>query len=97
MRTLSEEDQIALLLFDEPSAALDPEAEYDLFERLRKLRGSKTMIFSSHRFGNLTRHADLILYMKDAEILEQGNHSELIKLDGGYASMYKIQASAFQD
>jgi hypothetical protein len=35
----------------------------DLFERLRKLRGSKTMIFSSHRFGNLTRHADLILFV----------------------------------
>jgi len=45
----------------------------------------------------LTRHADLILYMKDSEILEQGKHEDLIKLDGGYASMYKIQAAAFQE
>lgn len=72
------------MLFDEPSAALDPTAEHgtsrsmaftslrigdhltghcvDLFTRIRKLRGEKTMIFSSHRFGQLTKPADLILY-----------------------------------
>ncbi|KAI0757786.1 P-loop containing nucleoside triphosphate hydrolase protein [Daedaleopsis nitida] len=50
------------LPFDEPSASLDPAAEHDPFDRLRELRGSKTMVFSSHRFGNLTRHSDLILY-----------------------------------
>ena len=61
MRSVVSEDSLGLLLFDEPSASLDPTAEHDLFERLRLLRGSKTMIFSSHRFGNLTRHADLIL------------------------------------
>ena len=73
------ESSVGLLLFDEPSASLDPRAEHgtsrlfpipvgsltpsfaDLFERLRALRGNKTMIFSSHRFGSLTRHADLIL------------------------------------
>ena len=43
--------------------------ETDLFERLRNLRGTKTMIFSSHRFGNLTRHADLILYVLEMPIL----------------------------
>jgi energy-coupling factor transporter ATP-binding protein EcfA2 len=61
MRSVVSEDSLGLLLFDEPSASLDPTAEHDLFERLRQLRGSKTMIFSSHRFGNLTRRADLIL------------------------------------
>ncbi|KAG1765412.1 P-loop containing nucleoside triphosphate hydrolase protein [Suillus occidentalis] len=63
MRSLVSETESSagMLLFDEPSASLDPTAEHDLFERLRKLRGNKTMIFSSHRFGNLTRHADLIL------------------------------------
>lgn len=60
---VSSESQVGLLLFDEPSAALDPKAEHDLFTRLRELRGNKTMIFSSHRFGKLTRHADLILYV----------------------------------
>ena len=63
MRSVVSEDSLGLLLFDEPSASLDPTAEHDLFERLRQLRGNKTMIFSSHRFGNLTRHADLILYV----------------------------------
>jgi energy-coupling factor transporter ATP-binding protein EcfA2 len=78
MRSLVSEQDVGLLLFDEPSASLDPAAEHgedisrplirlilnkysDLFERLRQLRGNKTMVFSSHRFGNLTRHADLIL------------------------------------
>ena len=82
MRSVVQEDsQVGLLLFDEPSASLDPIAEHgayiplqredvfecliyiftDLFDRLRELRGSKTMVFSSHRFGQLTRHADLIL------------------------------------
>ena len=63
MRSIVSEDTgVGLLLFDEPSASLDPIAEHDLFERLRELRGNKTMLFSSHRFGNLTRHADVILY-----------------------------------
>jgi energy-coupling factor transporter ATP-binding protein EcfA2 len=60
---VSEESNVGLLLFDEPSASLDPKAEHDLFTRLRELRGNKTMVFSSHRFGKLTRHADLILYV----------------------------------
>jgi len=63
MRSVGNDDRVGLLLFDEPSASLDPSAEHDLFNRLRALRGSKTMLFSSHRFGNLTRHADLLLYV----------------------------------
>jgi energy-coupling factor transporter ATP-binding protein EcfA2 len=58
---VSPSSKVGLLLFDEPSAALDPKAEHDLFTRLRELRGNKTMVFSTHRFGKLTRHADLIL------------------------------------
>ena len=84
MQSSSTKQGVGLLLFDEPSASLDPTAEHgtisphdvrpfywylsccfllDLFLRLRELRGNKTMIFSTHRFGNLTRHADLILYV----------------------------------
>jgi hypothetical protein len=81
MRSVVSDNSVGLLLFDEPSASLDPTAEHgpylypilhflillkfytDLFERLRTLRGDKTMVFSSHRFGNLTRHADIILYV----------------------------------
>ncbi|KAJ7630342.1 P-loop containing nucleoside triphosphate hydrolase protein [Roridomyces roridus] len=94
-RTFMRDDGVGLLCFDEPSASLDPTAEHDLFERLRLLRGSKTMIFSSHRFGNLTRFADRILYMDDSVILEEGTHDELIKQGGGYAKIWMLQAQAF--
>ncbi|KAF9524673.1 P-loop containing nucleoside triphosphate hydrolase protein [Crepidotus variabilis] len=95
MRSVVSEDAVGMLLFDEPSASLDPTAEHDLFERLRKLRGSKTMIFSSHRFGNLTRHADLILYMHESAVVEEGRHDELLKKEGEYARIWMLQAQAF--
>ncbi|KAG1759101.1 P-loop containing nucleoside triphosphate hydrolase protein [Suillus occidentalis] len=96
MRSLASETESSagILLFDEPSASLDPLAEHDLFERLRKLRGNKTMIFSTHRFGNLTRHADIILYM-DQCVQEQGTHNELMSKGGEYARMWNLQANAF--
>ncbi|KAG1845086.1 P-loop containing nucleoside triphosphate hydrolase protein [Suillus subalutaceus] len=97
MRSLVSETESSagMLLFDEPSASLDPTAEHDLFERLRNLRGNKTMIFSSHRFGNLTRHADLILYMDESAVQEEGTHDDLLKRGGEYARIWNLQASAF--
>ncbi|CAE6431870.1 unnamed protein product [Rhizoctonia solani] len=89
--------KVKLLCYDEPSASLDPKAEYEMFERLRQLRGGKTMIFVTHRFGHLTRHADLILYVKEGSIIEKGTHRQLLELDGEYAKMYKIQSQAFED
>lgn len=56
--------KIKLVTVDEPSSALDAQAELDLFERLRKCQGGRTMIFVTHRFANLTRHADLIMSVK---------------------------------
>ncbi|KAH8822512.1 P-loop containing nucleoside triphosphate hydrolase protein [Flagelloscypha sp. PMI_526] len=97
MRSLSSRptENVGLLLFDEPSAALDPVAEYELFQRLKQLRGNKSMLFSSHRFGNLTKHADLILYMDDAKVIESGQHEELLEKDGAYAHIWKISTEAF--
>ncbi|KAJ3931351.1 MAG: P-loop containing nucleoside triphosphate hydrolase protein [Lentinula lateritia] len=95
MRSSVSEPSVGLLLFDEPSASLDPTAEHDLFERLRLLRGQKTMIFSSHRFGNLTRNADMILYMHDSVIVEEGSHDALLKAGGEYARIWNLQAQAF--
>ncbi|KAG1746810.1 P-loop containing nucleoside triphosphate hydrolase protein [Suillus lakei] len=97
MRSLVSETESSagMLLFDEPSASLDPTAEHDLFERLRKLRGNKTMIFSSHRFGNLTRHADLILYMDESVVQEEGTHDDLLRRGGEYARIWNLQAKAF--
>ncbi|KAG1775581.1 P-loop containing nucleoside triphosphate hydrolase protein [Suillus placidus] len=88
------ESSAGILLFDEPSASLDPLAEHDLFERLRKLRGDKTMLFSTHRFGNLTQHADLILYI-DETVQEKGTHDELMKKGAEYARIWNLQAKPF--
>ncbi|CAE6425375.1 unnamed protein product [Rhizoctonia solani] len=90
-------DAIRLLCYDEPSASLDPKAEYEIFERLRTLRGEKTMIFVTHRFGHLTKHADLIIYVKGGAVVEQGTHKSLITQEGEYARMYSIQSQAFSD
>ena len=56
--------KIRAVFVDEPSSALDPEGELRLFDNLRKERQGKTMIFVTHRFGHLTRHADLIMYVQ---------------------------------
>ncbi|KAH7106107.1 P-loop containing nucleoside triphosphate hydrolase protein [Auriculariales sp. MPI-PUGE-AT-0066] len=87
--------RVGLLLFDEPSASLDPEAEYNLFTTLRAIRGNKSMIFSSHRFGNLTRHANLVLFLKNGKVVERGTHDELLAQNGAYAHVWKLQAEAF--
>ena len=66
-----------------------------LFETLREVRKGKTMVFSTHRYGNLVQHGNVIIFMKNARVTEIGTHDELIKLDGGYAEMWKLQAQAF--
>ncbi|TFK33868.1 P-loop containing nucleoside triphosphate hydrolase protein [Crucibulum laeve] len=94
MRLFSE--KVKFVAVDEPSSALDPEGELQLFERLIAARKGKTMVFVTHRFGHLTKHADKIICMKDGSIVEQGSHKELMKLSGEYAKLYSIQARAFE-
>ncbi len=55
--------KIKLVVADEPTSAMDPEGELHLFQALRKVREGTTMIFITHRFGHLTKHADLVLYV----------------------------------
>ena len=61
MRMMS--GNVRLLVVDEPTSAMDPEGELQLFERLRNMREGKTTVFVTHRFGHLTKHADLILWV----------------------------------
>ncbi|KAJ6556320.1 P-loop containing nucleoside triphosphate hydrolase protein [Mycena capillaripes] len=88
---------IRFAVADEPSSAMDPKAEHRLFQRLRESGDSKTMIFVTHRFGHLTKHADLIICMKDGQAVETGTHKELLTRGGEYAELYNVQAQAFSN
>ncbi|KAJ7222996.1 P-loop containing nucleoside triphosphate hydrolase protein [Mycena haematopus] len=89
--------QIKLLCVDEPSSALDPRGEFELFERLRQTGEGKTMVFVTHRFGHLTKYADVIICMKEGKVTELGTHKDLMARDGEYASLYNVQAQAFAE
>ncbi|KAJ6458381.1 P-loop containing nucleoside triphosphate hydrolase protein [Mycena vitilis] len=93
MRLLS--SRIHLVMADEPSSALDAKGEQRLFEQLREARNGKTMVLVTHRFGHLTKHADLIICLKDGQVVETGTHLELIEREGEYAELYNMQAAAF--
>uniref|UniRef100_A0A0W0FZ99 ABC transporter domain-containing protein n=2 Tax=Moniliophthora roreri TaxID=221103 RepID=A0A0W0FZ99_MONRR len=88
-------NKIKFVAVDEPSSALDPEGELELFNNLRAARIGKTMLFVTHRFGPLTKYADQILCMKDGKVVESGHHLELMNKKGEYFKMYNIQARAF--
>ena len=83
-----------VLLLDEPTSALDAQAEYDLFGRLRTLTKGRTAVYISHRFSTV-RRADRILFLEHGRLVEEGTHQELIKLDGRYARLFRMQASAY--
>ncbi|KAJ2917515.1 hypothetical protein MD484_g2899, partial [Candolleomyces efflorescens] len=89
--------KVKFVAVDEPSSALDAEGELQLFNRLLEVREGKTMIFVTHRFGHLTKYADMIVCMKDGRIEETGTHNQLMKKEGEYAKLYNIQANAFTE
>jgi ATP-binding cassette subfamily B protein len=85
----------ALVILDEPTAALDAEAEYQLFERFRELVAGKTALLISHRFSTV-RMADHILVLEGGRILESGSHDALVALGGRYASLFEMQAGRYR-
>lgn len=88
-------DNAKIMILDEPTAALDPIAEADLFRNFSELTGDKTTILISHRLG-ITRLVDRILVFDDGYIVEDGNHETLMKKNGIYAKMYQSQAQWYQ-
>lgn len=83
-----------LVILDEPSAALDPRAEYELFERIREIAAGRIVLVVSHRFSTV-RSADRIYVMKEGRVVEEGSHGELMAGAGLYFELYTLQASAY--
>jgi ATP-binding cassette subfamily B protein len=90
-----------LLVLDEPTAALDPQAEHALFERyadqakrVGRATGGITVLVS-HRFSTV-RSADLIVVLADGRLAEVGRHADLVALGGIYAELFELQADAYR-
>lgn len=84
-----------VLILDEPTAALDARAEFEVFERFNELTIGKMALFISHRFSTV-RMAERIIVLENGSIAEEGNHNSLVSLGGRYADMFELQASSYR-
>jgi len=84
-----------ILILDEPTAALDAQAEHDLFSRIKELTEGRMALFISHRFST-ARMADRIFVMDEGRLVEQGTHGELMLLNGRYAGLFELQAASYR-
>jgi ATP-binding cassette subfamily B protein len=87
-------EEADILILDEPTAALDAEAEHAIFERFRKLAEGRTTFLISHRFSTV-RMADRILVLESGSVQEDGSHAELLARNGRYARLFKLQAQGY--
>ena len=84
-----------ILVLDEPTAAMDAEAEVRVFEHFRTITQNQMVVLISHRFSTV-RMADTIVVMANGEIIEQGTHQELLQLGRRYARLFTLQAAGYQ-
>jgi ATP-binding cassette subfamily B protein len=88
-------DEADILILDEPTAALDAEAEHAVFQRFRALAQGRTTILISHRFPTV-RMADRIVVLEGGTIIEQGTHAELLAAGARYARLFALQAEGYR-
>lgn len=93
-RVFAKDCDIAIL--DEPSSALDPIAEFNMYNNMMEASNNKTVIFISHRLSS-ARMADKIYMFEKGRIIEQGTHSELMSLNQKYAEMFNLQAKNYRE
>ncbi len=84
-----------ILILDEPTAALDPIAESEVYEKFHEVTQNKTAVYISHRLAS-TRFCDRILMLKDGKIIEDGSHDELMTKNGEYSYMFEIQSHYYK-
>lgn len=85
-----------VLILDEPTAALDPLAEADMYKKYNKFTSGKTSLFISHRLSS-TQFCDRVIFLEKGKIKQDGSHKELIKEDGPYREMFLAQAHYYQE
>lgn len=84
-----------VLILDEPTAALDARAEYEVFVRFSELVAGRMAVIISHRFSTV-RMADRIIVLRGGEMIESGTHAELVARDGLYAELFRLQAEGYR-
>ncbi|MGH7718031.1 MAG: ATP-binding cassette domain-containing protein, partial [Gemmatimonadaceae bacterium] len=84
-----------VLILDEPTAALDARAEYEVFLRFSELVAGRTAVLISHRFSTV-RMADRIIVLRDGTVVEEGSHEELVKRGELYAELFALQAAGYR-
>ena len=85
----------SMLILDEPTAALDAEAEYATYQQFAQMMAGRTSLLISHRFSTVGM-ADVIAVLEDGRITEYGSHTALLGANGTYARLYQMQAESYQ-
>ena len=84
-----------IMVLDEPTAAVDAKAEYELFRKFEHLTKEKTTVLISHRFSTV-RMADKIVVLENGKITESGSHIELLRKRGRYSQLFNLQAKGYK-